>query len=148
MLQERIAAAQARLRSISDKLTEFENRLHKFDFLPQISEQETRVRKAAKALGLKSARFARVPPDYYEHTIEWRRSILAAPSIHHLCKSIVLENKHCRQKDGSDPKNAPYYCAILQYTTKLGAMKLFHFVRGLTRGPKKGYKFHLAPAEV
>ncbi|KAL0331447.1 UNVERIFIED_CONTAM: hypothetical protein Sangu_1690200 [Sesamum angustifolium] len=34
--------------------------------------------------------FKRVPSDYYEWTLEARRDILGAASIHHLCKSIVL----------------------------------------------------------
>ena len=37
-------------------------------------------------------RFVRVPGNYYERPLEWRRDALEAASVHHLCKSIVLEN--------------------------------------------------------
>lgn len=38
--------------------------------------------------------FKRVPSDYYNWTLEARRDILGAASIHHLCKSIVLVLTH------------------------------------------------------
>lgn len=40
--------------------------------------------------GVKEFNFKVVPSDYYDRSLEARRDLLSAPSIHHLCKSIVL----------------------------------------------------------
>jgi hypothetical protein len=102
------------------------------------SETVRRVLEDCQALGLTSSRLKRVPSDYYSHSLEQRRyagvqtlqyspkrgsrGYLGAPSIHHLCKSILLEvsprlepqpdsqtpskNTACTQKDCSDPSNS------------------------------------------
>lgn len=36
--------------------------------------------------------FKRMPGDYYERDLEYRMECLEAASIHHLCKSIIMEN--------------------------------------------------------
>lgn len=40
--------------------------------------------------GVNDFSFKVVPSDYYDRPLEARRHLLSAPSIHHLCKSIVL----------------------------------------------------------
>lgn len=61
-------------------------------------------------------RFVRVPGEYYDQPLEFRRSCLKAASIDHLCKSIIMENTKAHPSvDGwSDPNNSKYYVVILQ----------------------------------
>lgn len=40
--------------------------------------------------GVKDFEFKRVSFDYYDWSLETRRDVVGAASIHHLCKSIVL----------------------------------------------------------
>eukprot|EP00002_Diphylleia_rotans_P023315 TRINITY_DN4584_c0_g1_i3.p1 TRINITY_DN4584_c0_g1~~TRINITY_DN4584_c0_g1_i3.p1 ORF type:complete len:200 (-),score=31.58 TRINITY_DN4584_c0_g1_i3:631-1230(-) len=104
----------------------------------------------AQVLGSKTSRFLVVPSDYYQRPLEGRRQLLKAPSIHHLCKSIVLENTHCTNTDCSDPLNSRYYCIVLQYTSKLNSYKVMQYVRTLKEGTvsKQYYNFRLAPEEI
>ena len=39
---------------------------------------------------------------------------LVAPSINHLCKSVIFENTRCSQDSIEDPLNSKYYCVITQ----------------------------------
>jgi len=61
-------------------------------------------------------RFVRVPGEYYDQPLEFRRSCLKAASTDHLCKSIIMENTKAHPSvDGwSDPNNSKYYVVILQ----------------------------------
>jgi len=54
------------------------------------SDTARRVRLACESLGLQSA-LLRVPSNYYELELEERRALLNAPSIHNLCKTILME---------------------------------------------------------
>ena len=49
-----------------------------------------RLSSILRSNGVKDFTFKVVPSDYYDRPLEFRRDILSAPSIHHLCKSIVL----------------------------------------------------------
>ncbi|GFP81778.1 hypothetical protein PHJA_000321100 [Phtheirospermum japonicum] len=51
---------------------------------------EGRLSNILRANAVGDFSFKRVPSDYYDLTLESRRDILGAASIHHLCKSIVL----------------------------------------------------------
>ncbi|CAN4077948.1 unnamed protein product [Withania somnifera] len=51
---------------------------------------EDRLSVILRTNGVKDFSFKRVPSDYYDWTLEARRDIFSASSIHHLCKSIVL----------------------------------------------------------
>lgn len=53
-------------------------------------DTEARLSAILRANNVRDFAFKRVPFDYYDWPIEARRDILGAPSIHHLCKSIVL----------------------------------------------------------
>lgn len=48
--------------------------------------------------GLVSPHMVKSPPFYYELELEGRRDILKAPSIHHLCKTIVMRNTAFKTK--------------------------------------------------
>ena len=41
-----------------------------------------------------------------------------------MCKSMVMENTACENKDCSDPTNSRYYCVVVQYVAKFNAEKL------------------------
>ena len=58
----------------------------------------------------------RVPGDYYDQPLEFRRDCLAASSTDHLCKSIIMENTrvHPSVQGWEDPHNSKYYVVILQ----------------------------------
>jgi prolyl-tRNA editing enzyme YbaK/EbsC (Cys-tRNA(Pro) deacylase) len=127
---------------------EFENK--NLEPEPYDTENVLRVKKACKELKLVTARFHRVPSDYYSKSLQQRAKLLGAPSVHMLCKSMILENTHCINTDNSDPKNARFYCVIMQYTTKLSSDKLMRFLRELNAKEKLGkrqFYFRLAHKE-
>ncbi|GLC41642.1 hypothetical protein PLESTB_000693600 [Pleodorina starrii] len=97
-------------------------------------------------------RFVRVPGDYYDQPLEFRRDCLGAASVQHLCKSIVMENTRAHESVSGweDPANSKYYCVIVQYTARLHADKLRVAVQELS-GRKFGrqyFNMRLAPEEV
>ncbi|OVA16103.1 hypothetical protein BVC80_8815g20 [Macleaya cordata] len=51
---------------------------------------ESRLSSILRSNGVRDFSFKRVPSDYYDRALDSRRELLDAPSIHHLCKSIVL----------------------------------------------------------
>eukprot|EP01117_Protostelium_nocturnum_P017214 TRINITY_DN6977_c0_g1_i1.p1 TRINITY_DN6977_c0_g1~~TRINITY_DN6977_c0_g1_i1.p1 ORF type:complete len:210 (+),score=75.37 TRINITY_DN6977_c0_g1_i1:1-630(+) len=106
------------------------------------------VLEIAKNSGLISSKMKKVSPFYYERSLEERAKVLGAPSIHHLCKTIVLENQKCINKDCADPNNSRFYCVVLQYSTQLQSHKIFKFVRTLVKpAPQKNYHFRYAKEE-
>ncbi|KAK4538690.1 hypothetical protein CDCA_CDCA19G4715 [Cyanidium caldarium] len=116
----------------------------------------------AARIGLRSAKFTRCPPDYYAWTLEQRRAFLGdAPTVDHLCKSIVLWNTRAERPaaatdDASSAQPSPplYICVVLPYAHRLHAEKVAAVVRAtpqLTNGqhvPRKDVKYQLAPAEA
>ncbi|MEW5318809.1 MAG: hypothetical protein WDW38_009996 [Sanguina aurantia] len=98
-------------------------------------------------------RFVRAPADYYDHPLEFRTQCLQATSVHHLCKSMIMENTRAPETvDGfSDPNNSRYYTVIVQYTAKISSDKIDTFVaRTLNKGAlsKRNFNFRLAPEHV
>lgn len=63
-----------------------------------------------------TAVFMRVPVDYYDHDLEYRRQCLSAASVEHLCKSIVMENTKAPSEfnDCGGLEDSRYYCVIVQ----------------------------------
>ncbi|KAG2490808.1 hypothetical protein HYH03_010730 [Edaphochlamys debaryana] len=98
------------------------------------------------------ARFVRVPADYYDQPLEFRRECLSAPSVDHLCKSIVMENTRAHEsvKDWSDPYHSKYYCVIVQYTARLNAdkLKMALMELGGRRFARQFYNMRLCAEEV
>lgn len=98
--------------------------------------------------GLYSARFEWVPSDYYSHTLQWRRDALKAATIHHLCKTIVLENTHCTKGDCATRTNSRFYMIVFQYTTRFDAQMVMRVIRELNPDlGKKKFNFRLAAPE-
>lgn len=57
---------------------------------PSGNTTEARLSSMLLENGVKDFEFKRVSFDYYDWSLESRRDVLGAASIHHLCKSIVL----------------------------------------------------------
>jgi len=106
--------------------------------------------------GLSSFKFIRAPRGYYDQPLEYRMGILGAASIHHLCKSIVMQNTRAPEdvrQDCSDPNYSKYYMVFVQYTAKLHAEKLHSFIRTLAAKSghtlsKKQVNMRLVPEDV
>ncbi|XP_022881106.1 uncharacterized protein LOC111398439 isoform X2 [Olea europaea var. sylvestris] len=90
------------------------------------STTEGRLSSILRSNGVKDFSFKRVPSDYYTWTLEARRDVLDAASIHHLCKSIVL------------------------YTARFNAEAVKNFLYALNDGKisKKKFNMRLAPEET
>lgn len=60
------------------------------------------MRKFLAVNNIEEFDLVRVRPDYYELTLEQRRDLLRAPTVDHLCKTVVMENtKHTGKRRGS-----------------------------------------------
>lgn len=96
--------------------------------------------------------FVRVPADYYDHELEFRQACLRAPTIHHLCKSIVMENtrSHPSVTGWTDPAASKYFLIIVQYTARLHSDKLKAAVMKASGGAhgSKYYNMRLASEEA
>ncbi|CAI5505190.1 unnamed protein product [Closterium sp. Naga37s-1] len=97
---------------------------------------QTRLADAIRAGGITRFRFRRVPSDYYDWTLEARRDVLGAPSVDHLCKSIVMTNTQAPADvvDCSNPRYSKYYVIVIQYSARLNAEKVRNFVYALNDG--------------
>ncbi|EGG15223.1 hypothetical protein DFA_10053 [Cavenderia fasciculata] len=132
-----------RLQAMADKVA---------DMLPiqEITPIQKRIDDYATNISLKHE-MARVPKTYYSWTLEKRAAYLKAPSIHNLCKSIIVENINCVNQNTDDPFNSRFYCIIIQYTTKLQNQKILKFVKGLSTDnsslSKANYRFTMAQSE-
>ena len=81
------------------------------------NEVQARLAAELRDKGLTIFRFVRVAADYYDRPLEWRRDAVGAPSVHHLCKAIVMENTRAHPDvTGVDASgvNSKYYCVIVQ----------------------------------
>ena len=78
-----------------------------------------------ESMGVREYAFVRAPKEYYDRDLDFRRQVLNAPTIDHLCKSIVMENT---KVDGSDPSVVKYWLVIVQYNARLSNEALRAFV--------------------
>ncbi|XP_010919525.1 uncharacterized protein [Elaeis guineensis] len=112
---------------------------------------EARLAAILRARGVQDFQFKRVPLDYYDRSLEARREILDAPSIYHLCKSIVMVNTQAPASitDCNDRNNSKYYIVVIQYVAKLNAENMKNFLYALNdkKIPKKRFNMRLAPEE-
>ncbi|PIA35702.1 hypothetical protein AQUCO_03500216v1 [Aquilegia coerulea] len=116
-----------------------------------VSTTESRLTSILGANGVFDFSFKTVPSDYYDRPLETRQEILNAPSIHHLCKSIVLVNTQAHESvtDCSDRNNSKYYVVVVQYSARFNADTVKTFLYSLNNGkiPKKRFNLRLAPEE-
>ncbi|KAI8852866.1 YbaK/aminoacyl-tRNA synthetase-associated domain-containing protein [Chytridium lagenaria] len=76
---------------------------------------------------------------------------LGAPSIDHLCKTIIFENtRFAGDPNAFDPRYSKYYAVVVQYTGKLNTQKLMNYIRDLKDKSisKKNYNMRVAPEEA
>ncbi|KAL8064461.1 hypothetical protein ABFX02_01G092200 [Erythranthe guttata] len=113
---------------------------------------EGRLSAILRANAVRDFSFKRVPSDYYDWTLEARRDILGAASIHHLCKSIVLVNTQAPADvtDCSNRNYSKYYVVVVQYTARFNAETVKNFLYTLNDGKisKKKFNMRLAPEEI
>lgn len=103
------------------------------------------LRRHCLAAGLHSAAFTWVPSDYYQQNLQWRRDILGAATIQHLCKTIVLENTHCTNEDCAARENSRYYMIVYRYVDRFVSEDVMRVIRDLNAGlGKKKFNFRLA----
>ncbi|KFK26533.1 hypothetical protein AALP_AA8G261300 [Arabis alpina] len=116
------------------------------------SETVTRLSAILRSGGVNDFSFKRVASDYYDWPLESRRNVLAASSVDHLCKSIVLVNTQASSNilDCSDRNNSKYYVVVVQYTARFNADAVKNFLYSLNEGkiPKKRFNLRLAPEET
>ena len=93
------------------------------------------VIKGAKSIGFTSDSLSiqKVPRNYYESSLEIRRDCLEAPSIDHLCKTLIFENTRQKlledQSELLDNRHPKYVVVIIQYTDKMSTKKLNSIMR-------------------
>jgi len=112
-----------------------------------------RLTKDLRAHGVHQARLTWVPSYYYEKPLEWRRDVLNAFSVHHLCKTIVVENTRASPevKGCEDRNNSRYYAVVVQYVARFNAEKMAKLVFNDLNKRKisqKHFNFRLAPEEA
>ena len=105
-----------------------------------------------------SFRVVRVPGEYYDRPLEFRRQVLDAFSTSHLCKTMVMENtkddrpfpEGLPRPDDGEAWSTKYIMVVVQYVSKLHAEKIRDFVFEKRGGKtqRKKIKFRLAPEEV
>lgn len=136
--QRDIAARLARLEALAGAAAALQ-----VAALPAISDPDpgagaVQLRLQAELLerGIPSHRFVRAPPEYYARPLEFRRAVLGAASVQHLCKSIIMENTRVA---GDEPGVTKYWLVVVQYSAKLHSDKLRAFVHAAHGGalPKR-----------
>ncbi|KAG0472621.1 hypothetical protein HPP92_014040 [Vanilla planifolia] len=151
---------------ILQRITDLESSLHAQLISPNISDEganpsasdggrsdatDARLSAILRSIGAVDFTFRRVPLDYYDKTLEERKEILGAASVHHLCKSIVMVNTQASANviDCSDPNNSKFYIVVMQYVARLNAESIKNFLYALNNQkiPKKRFNLRLAPEE-
>ncbi|KAL9666316.1 hypothetical protein QQ045_000644 [Rhodiola kirilowii] len=116
------------------------------------SDTVTRLSEILRSSDVSDFEFKRVPQDYYDQPLEYRRDVLGAASVDHLCKSIVLVNTQAASDvtDCSDRKNSKYYVVIVKYTARFNNEAVRKYLYELNEGKiaKKRFNLRLAPEDV
>ncbi|KAI8905579.1 YbaK/aminoacyl-tRNA synthetase-associated domain-containing protein [Gorgonomyces haynaldii] len=112
-------------------------------------QEVERVKKSVQELGLE-AEFIQVDSEYYNWELEQRRQALNAPTIDHLCKTVVFENTKWTQDIPGDKSSQRYWMVIVQYTDKINSQKLNNFVRDqiVPQRPRKQFNLRVCPPEI
>lgn len=113
---------------------------------------QQKMEQKAAALGLKSAKFIAVEPNYYEQELEWRRNRVSANSADEMCKSVVMENT--KLGDDAEPGRVRFVLVLVQYVAKLHKEKLMRAVQsmetknGLAPMARKAYNMRLLDGQA
>lgn len=125
---------------------------------PESSEEDPdcatarRLNDLIVARGASPSKFVRVPAQYYDEDLPFRAACVGAPSVHHMCKTICMENTRCTRDDCEDPVNSRWYLVLVQYTARLSQQKLERFLHqrnneGGRKVAKKAFHMRLAKEE-
>jgi len=79
----------------------------------------------------KAQSWIRVPSNYYDEDLEFRSRCVQAPSVAHMCKTLVMENTKCTETSCDDPNNSRWYLVVVQYTARLSQQKLEKYLHAL-----------------
>jgi len=133
-----------------NKLKENKKEEEEINLTPGDTETTKRLRKYCLNSNLYSVNFKQVPSNYYDTSLEERKKSLNATSIHHLCKSMIIENSQCREKGIQNKLNSQFYCVVLQYTSKLNSNKIMNYLREINEGKisKSQYSIQLADLDL
>ncbi|KAK1381794.1 putative ybaK/aminoacyl-tRNA synthetase-associated domain-containing protein [Heracleum sosnowskyi] len=117
-----------------------------------VSVTEKRLSSILLSNGVNYFAFKQVGFDFYDLSLELRRDALCAPSVHHLCKSIVMVNTRAPSSvtDCSNRNLSKYYIIIVQYTARCNMKNVKNFLYSLNNGkiPRMKFNLLLAPEEV
>jgi prolyl-tRNA editing enzyme YbaK/EbsC (Cys-tRNA(Pro) deacylase) len=104
-----------------------------------IDESVRRARHSVETLATLhySACWKFVPEHYYDTSLAQRAKFLDAPSIHFLCKSLLLENRKVAEDAPDDPTNPRFLLVVLQYASILDVRKLTNAIRALRKDVKQ-----------
>ena len=156
----------------ADKLLEIydelESRVYALECIKRVKQRLLKLNILSKC------RFIKVPPEYYDLTMEQRAKCLHPCKVNQMCKSIVFENKLWRYDNNdnnnsnsnniidkskdknnytleeslSDRTNSRYYLLVVQYNAKFSTADLEDTIRNLrpeeTRLARKRFNFQLA----
>ena len=115
---------------------------------PRDDDAVRRVKASLSSLGVRGASLLWVPSDYYQHTLTWRRDVLKAPSISHLCKSMLVENTSFSETVLNDPSrhnNERFYIVVYQYVDRFDSDKLMRYFREANPGVgKKSFNYRVS----
>ncbi|XP_078154013.1 ybaK/aminoacyl-tRNA synthetase-associated domain-containing protein isoform X3 [Carex rostrata] len=127
-----LADLEAKQSQILDRIAQLESRLTSASLSSSdgsgettAESTETRLSVILLARGVSDFAWKRVPSDYYDQSLEYRRQILAASRIEQLCKTIVM------------------------YMARLNAESIKNFLYALNdkKVPKKRFNMRLAPED-
>lgn len=96
-----------------------------------VDEAMRRARSAVEEAAVYSARWKFVPEPYYTWPLSKRAECLGAPSVHNLCKSLLLENKKASGSAKFDPTYPKHVLVVLPYAASLDNKMLVNAVRAL-----------------
>ena len=97
----------------------------------QVDDAMRRARRAVEKAELYSATWKFVPEPYYTWPLSQRAKCLGAPTVHHLCKSLLMENKKVDADAPFDPTNPKFVLIVLQYAAELDNKQLVNAIRAL-----------------
>ncbi|KAJ6800626.1 uncharacterized protein M6B38_200200 [Iris pallida] len=91
---------------------------------------ESRLSAILASLGAGDFVFRRVASDYYDRSLEERRDIVGAASVHHLCKSILLVNytRSCSIIAGGYIHQGVFNCVFVTSKEGLNALYPIKFI--------------------
>jgi prolyl-tRNA editing enzyme YbaK/EbsC (Cys-tRNA(Pro) deacylase) len=124
------------------------------DEIPAIVQQV--INGADKCGILECSRIFKVEPTYYDWELDLRKQRLNAPTINHLCKSLLFHNTRWQPIEGQEkddylnPTHPKFLLVVVQYTDKISSKKLNVHVRGRAgnvQNMKKCFNMRIAPEE-